>query len=134
MNKQQIKRIKQWIRALKSKKYVQGDQYLFYKDEDDVGKFCCLGVAIQLYCESQKLPLLSETHKRNMSSQYADSAGELPSLKIMNYYGFDTRNPIVSFKNEDGEDSKATLSDLNDTGYTFEQIAKIIEENFIGKK
>ncbi len=111
----------QWLDALRSGKYKQCGVYLNYDNH-----FCCLGVL----CEIQERP---KTRNDEYSETYYDS----------NNCGLNENNPLFSilgdlgyfehfyFSNPDVElDVFESLAQLNDGGYSFEDIAYIIEKYF----
>lgn len=97
-----------WINALRSKKYLQGKGKLFNKD---TGKHCALGV---LCAESGLMPqnLLEENTA-------------LPRA-VLFWAGLPYNFPFVRVVVNKTPES---ISGLNDTGYTFEELADIIEEH-----
>lgn len=106
------KNAKKWVEALRSGKYEQGCGYLRTNDG-----FCCLGVACDLYAKA---------HPRakgwNQGNLFAGEMMLLP-VKVRKWLGL-TKNSGV-FTDKKGFLSE--LIDLNDSGKTFKQIAKIIE-------
>ena len=115
---QQVENRHKWIAALRSGEYDQGRTVLRSGDA-----FCCLGVA----CDISSLgewgrwkdgaPVYKtkkETHMR-----------ELP-LAVQDWLGLRTEKGQFVL----GGDGEGTISlaNLNDTGFTFEQIADLIEE------
>lgn len=111
----------QWIAALRSGDYKQGDRRL---RQDDF--YCCLGVLCDLHSKAH--PGDCNTWRR--TSDYAgpcysygdDMITTLPD-NVRHWAKMDCSNPAVTF---DGE--VRTLAWLNDNGSTFEQIAQHIEE------
>lgn len=104
------KEIKQkWVKALRSKKYKQGMNFLYNKKQKT---YCCLGV-------------LCKVLKKN-PTKVARSAGEhFLSQRILNLTGLSREDQYI-------------LSDMNDGGYVngklitkrnFNQIANWIEKN-----
>lgn len=106
-----------WIEALNSDEYNQTKQSL----KDSTG-FCCLGVLTDLYIKDHNQEWRVHVCGRysfsgwsaTLSSEVMDWAG------IQNYWG-PLKEPVGGFD---------TLADLNDEGYSFKQIAQVIEENF----
>ena len=110
--KPEIKKL--WVEALTSGKYKQGRFGL----RDPENEFCCLGVLCDLHF--------------SVEGNGVDGWGEVlggeigylgaycfPSPEVKEWAGLPEYNPEV------GEDSVAAL---NDTGKSFEEIAKLIEE------
>ena len=93
-----------WLKALESGKYRQGNSYLYCD-----GGFCCLGLATHL---------VDENHP-SLAPQERDpyiSVGEMTSDDINEKYNFVGEN-------------LDNLSEMNDGGGTFEEIARHIREN-----
>ncbi len=124
---------KKWIKALESDKYKQGYRAL-KKDEG----FCCLGVLCDLHREETKSSDWKSLELRNLQYEYLFERGHLPKA-VMEWAGLDSSNPIVFAKdhkcmmpaNDFRNDGiiERPISEFNDNGYTFKDIAKIIKEN-----
>lgn len=103
------KRIKtKWLKALRSGEYQQGKDALREGD-----KFCCLGVLCDLH-----------NKKYNHYWEYDQYLAEdvaLP-IEVIKWSGLEDCNPQVNSKFGD------TLSQANDDGASFKQIANIIEK------
>lgn len=108
---QQIKQ--RWIAALRSGEYQQ----VTGKLHNDRG-FCCLGVLCDLYAKEQNV----EWHKSHHFYKIFGVETILP-YEVVKWSNLEGKNPTALV---DG-DSK-NLSNLNDIGYTFEQLAQLIEE------
>ena len=101
----------QWLLALRSGEYKQGNNWLC-KDN----KYCCLGVLCELKNElvtqgSMKYNFIHTACIAQQSSMYnvLGMAGDFKGFRI---------------------DKKECLAALNDNGYTFNEIADIIEQHF----
>jgi len=112
-----------WLSALRSGKYKQGKEALRTKEN----KFCCLGVLCDVYRKETKLGKWDKNHFSNFAfintkknNQKFNSLGILP-ISVMDWAGLKDVNP--TFGNE-------TLAKLNDNGFTFQEIADIIDKNF----
>jgi len=119
------KRIKErWLKALRSGKYPQGRNRL---RQDN--KYCCLGVLCEIAAQSKIKgePVTSiETFKSNdISIYYYDKERHYLPWSVVRWAGLPEQKPTVKV---DG-DGMADLAYLNDKGYTFEQIADLIEAN-----
>ena len=104
------------VEALRSGKYKQGKKALRIKGDF----YCCLGVA----CDVSELGEWGELHRDQICYNiqcfsYMGIDGVLPKY-VMNYYGFITPKGSHLIHKE-------SLTSLNDKGYSFEQIADIIE-------
>jgi hypothetical protein len=123
----------EWVKALRSGEYEQGRGKL----QSD-GKFCCLGVLCELS------PVVHGTY--NFSHAIVEYRSELSGDRDENYppqaawvwAGWTNQNPFVetgpgqcpdgSARPYYGEDGRIGhyLSNLNDHGFTFAQIADVI--------
>lgn len=137
---------KKWIEALRSKKYKQGAHVLKKEMKSGVVRHCCLGVLCELYNQQkkkeQKTPLIS---KRATKEQLIGLRNYQPkNVKIYNFGGTKTVEAITELpyrvmrwagmSSSDGRfglphQSWATLATINDKGYTFKQIADVIEKD-----
>jgi len=121
----QVDKKEEWIAALRSGNYEQGRQSLC-----SGGKYCCLGV----YAELQNVP--SEKDGRGFKQYYFNAEQPqtgMPTGSWAREKGFITPegNFHIDFELF-GEKYRATytLVDLNDTGFTFDQIADVIDYFF----
>lgn len=103
----------QWKEALLSGQYKQGTGFLNYNNE----YFCCLGVACEVFGDK-----LLKKKKNSGRYQYNSTGIILPNSHVLTPYI--QHNGRLSGFSIDGHQSLATL---NDKGYTFEQIAWVIE-------
>ena len=105
-----------WIEALNSDEYKQTKECL----RDSTG-FCCLGVLTDLYVKEHNQDWsLSD----NGYYSYNSLSSTLP-FEVETWAGLDDFDPHFYTDN-----TKVYLSILNDAGYTFKEIAQIIEEKF----
>ena len=129
-------RITIWCEALESGIYQQAIGKL-----KDGNGYCCLGVA----CE------ISNLGEWTYSGEYSTDDGitrfTLP-LIVQNWYGLEHENPLVNLTSEEyatflvnyaknhstalTQNKSINLTDLNDNGFTFTNIAAIIRRNFLG--
>lgn len=127
----------QWTAALRSGEYEQGRDFL-----RDGNRFCCLGVACDILSDngegewrpSYKDGSLSHFHINNQSD-----SGVLPS-RVQEYLDmtaageFDLHEGMYHDSETDRWISHRTaLTELNDDGFTFAQIADVIEYFFAPK-
>lgn len=112
MTKQEIK--KEWLRRLRSGEYKQGQDYL-----NRNGRFCCLGVLCDI-AEEQGVVTSSlvSYYTRGYGEELRD--GSLP-YEVVAWAGLDHSDP---------RPGGHRLSSMNDSGYTFDQLADIIEEHW----
>ena len=110
---------KRWIEALNSDEYKQTKMCL----KDSTG-FCCLGVLTDLYIKEHS----QEWKVIDMRDYYSFSGRSktLPNC-VGEWSGLETDDPnFLKSSNE-----RVYLSQLNDDeGYSFKQIAQVIEKNF----
>lgn len=110
----------QWLTALRSDEYPQTDGYL----RDEQG-YCCLGVLCDLAVQAGVV----ECFKTADDPFYRYNADEsvLPK-EVIKWAGLDHSDPYVTV--EDGWDAEARsqLSELNDSGMSFADIADLIEK------
>lgn len=99
----------QWCRALKSGKFEQAKEQLL---DQDSGAYCCLGVLTRLYCQDKKVPF----SKVNGSEP---GENDVLNQKVIDWAGLKEQDPIVNGK---------TLSQWNDTGTSFKEIATLIQK------
>jgi hypothetical protein len=108
-----------WIEALRSGDYKQCTGYLqSIREEHGIG-YCCLGVACEVYIKC------GGDLKTEFVHEYVNYGkdNQLLPRKVKEWLGIKTTDG--EFINEDGENSR--LTDTNDGGATFEEIARIIE-------
>jgi len=103
-----------WLNALRSGDYQQGRNYL----RTDNG-FCCLGVLCDLYGKENNVEWNFVNNGHNY--EFEEFESYLPS-SVRKWAGVEGYNFLVNNGTE-------TLSELNDRGSTFEQIAYVIEEH-----
>ena len=124
---------KQWLKALRSGDYPQGEGCLVKQSEgEDISdSFCCLGVLGDLFVDSPE--------GQAMGAHWADdispgdvhlvigdgsSSGFLPPA-VQGWAGLDDQDPCYMSRKR-----VFSLSALNDDGLSFKQIANRIEKHF----
>jgi len=112
---------KEWVRRLRSGEIEQGTGAL-RRDEAR----CCLGVLSDMAVEEGVIP---EPHQGEWGDWiYGERDKSFPPAVVLNWAGLTDRDPVVRLvENEDGEQFEYTVSELNDGGATFEEIANLIE-------
>lgn len=118
MMNQEIKAL--WTAALRSGEYEQGRSYLCTVDDDGERRFCCLGVL----CDLAVLVGAAEEEEVMGVVQYDENSEVLPP-GVMRWAGLSADDPCVFSNPEEMSESLATL---NDGGYSFTQIADLIDE------
>ena len=103
---------KLWLKGLRSEKYKQGKEALRKKNN-----YCCLGVLCDIYRKENKVRWKKFDDADGYYSLFNDGA-VLPS-KVRIWSGLKHSNPKILLK---------SLSEYNDTGKTFKEIANLIEK------
>lgn len=117
----------EWCDALRSGKFKQGRGQLKYetrearRDEESVIEYCCLGVLTNLYCRAKK----KAWNKVKFNAVGSDGEEMLPD-EVMKWAKLDSCDPIIKKSTRNG--NIKTLSQLNDKGISFEEIADKIEK------
>lgn len=127
---------KRWTDALRSGNYQQTTGVLHRFKDDNVG-YCCLGVLCDLAAQEGVVNERQDGYEYsifedNIRPTYDGSATELP-LSVQEWAGFEKYESNPTFKNQWVNSTGHgfnTLAEVNDNGGTFEDIAKIIEEQF----
>lgn len=115
--KPEIKKL--WIKALLSGKYKQNTHSL-----RSFGNYCCLGVLCDLHRR--------KTKKLKWKDGYYDGEDGLLPSSVMKWAGLHRCNPTVHNDLKNGSSciaKKTFLSDLNDSGASFKEIAGMIEKS-----
>lgn len=127
MNTIHKQRIKLWIDALKSGKYIQCSGCLRQKKGFWKYQYCCLGVACMVFNQSNP--------KNKVSNKEFDWCSVLPE-KVSQWFGlhtmqtdlFDGRNPYIA-------EGSLLLALANDQlRWSFDKIADAIEETYLKDK
>lgn len=113
----------QWIAALRSGEYVQGQGTLHSVDEYGNSQFCCLGVLCDL---AVKAGLLVEKEKMDSVFSYDGDRAILPPF-VLHWSGLRNAHGLLSMSSRDTY-GYVSLAGMNDAGVSFEEIADVIEE------
>lgn len=108
------KNAKLWVKALRSGRFQQTKRRLAVVNEG----YCCLGVACELYI-AQGNELTKEVDADNVV-KYGEQRAVLPK-PVIKWLGLKTPSGLVGT-------GKGELSAMNDSGYTFQQLADFIEQ------
>lgn len=119
MMKQEVKQM--WINALRSGEYNQCRDKL-KKTNGNKESFCCLGVLTDLAIKDS-----SNNESWNDFEEYVF----LPGF-VMNWAGMNNINSTGRLYNYNTIKNSICLSDKNDFGASFKQIADMIEKNIEG--
>lgn len=131
---------KKWVKALRSGKYKQGENFLKQFNSRGQPRHCCLGVLCELYND-----IMKKNHKRTISVEecndepildhgyvkFANKDGSLPTV-VRKWAGIKNEMGTFSYIEKDAYGTFKTtesLADLNDSGKKFSTIANIIEKN-----
>jgi hypothetical protein len=109
--------MKQWTEALRSGNYKQGKRRLRLND-----KFCCLGVLCDISGLGEWKDRRGGFGLEKEPAYYLQSYSTLPD-EVMEWAGMENQCGLI-----EGFASLGTLNDL--VGYSFEDIANIIEESW----
>ena len=96
-----------WIGEIRGTKYRQGKNYLRQKD-----RYCCLGVLCDIM-DNSKWEISSKVNNRYSYGNYTD----VLDYRIRKQAGISFLQMLLLMK-------------MNDSGKTFEEIAKVIETQF----
>jgi uncharacterized protein YeaC (DUF1315 family) len=123
-----------WVDALRSGKYDQGSEKL-----RSYQGYCCLGVLCDLYAQEQNVEWefrgVDEDDRQVLEYWYFDGEGEFLPKSVREWAGLSISSPQVrvDVTEDDDEDDwfyNDDIANLNDTGYTFNDLAKMIQEQF----
>lgn len=121
-----------WLKALRSGKYKQGTNGYLCEIKNGSRYFCCMGVLSDLYIKEKKMKW--QDFQDNRLSFDGDCS--LPAESVCRWAGLINKtlngnktNPKGSFRNKNGIIMEC-LTNINDSGTSFKEIAKIIEKHF----
>lgn len=120
----------EWTNELRNGGRTQTVGALHKVYEDGSESFCCLGVAEDLLCKrGVEVRSAFDLHNSDEVRQYAygleEEAGVL-SWNAKEYIGLPERNPDVWI----GDDWYNSVAELNDMGFTFPQIADLLDYTY----
>ena len=123
-----------WIDALRSGKYDQGSEKL-----RSVTGYCWLGVLCDLYSKEQgaewEFRGNAETNLQPQDYWYFEGESEFLPESVKEWAGLPVTNPSVRVDVTDNDDEddwfyNDEIANLNDSGYTFNELSKLIEQQF----
>lgn len=115
-----------WLDALRSGKYEQGTNKLSYKDEEGKTRYCCLGVLCDLAYKEIELFTINDFSKSTLFGEELEDT-ILPS-EVTEWAELNNNSPKVLVESEEGV-CLEYLAELNDNGYSFKELADLIEEH-----
>lgn len=121
-----------WVKALNSGKFKQGEGALKKKvSGSNVAEFCCLGVLCDIVQKEVGGEWIGANGNSEAFATQLDERGDFLPAEVMD---------LVGMKSEDGEytgvvigpneDEILSLASLNDSHYSFKEIAKIIKRKW----
>lgn len=113
-------RVREWVAALRSGKYAQAKGYLHTPEG-----FCCLGVACDITPED-----LGGWQREGNADQYPYADWYPYEVAGVSEFLPDEAVELYRLSTEDGAVGAESLATLNDRGYTFAEIADVIEREF----
>jgi len=119
--------MREWVAALRSGKYAQGESYLARRIGDEDARYCCLGVACEIFAERLDVPR-DETVSMDGSVvvTYGGHTQWLP-LSVRKLLGTDSE-PNGKIFDRMGNFNTVSVVTMNDSGqYTFDEIANALE-------
>ena len=123
-----------WIDALRSGKYEQGSEKL-----RSVQGYCCLGVLCDLYSQEQDAEWefrgITETNLQPQDYWYFEDQSEFLPDSVKEWAGLPVGNPAVRVDVTEADDENDwfytdEIANLNDSGYTFNELSNVIEQQF----
>ncbi len=116
-----------WVNALESGEYIQGKGRLCLN-----GKYCCLGVLCDLAVKKGVIPRAVETRVAEGVAKEYGVGGETSFLpdEVRTWSGIGFADPYLPVPRRHSVSVSAkTLSNMNDDGISFTEIATKIKEN-----
>jgi len=130
-----------WLEALRSGKFKQGDGFLKVTEDYGMGatetRHCCLGVLCDMAAdagvESRMTPYEAD-HQLSWAFGHNYETEGLTDA-VQEWAGIDTNlgeldTPIEGKGRDGNERTFHSVAELNDNGYTFAEIADVIEKQF----
>lgn len=121
-----------WIDALLSGEYKQGYNVLHNRDDNS---YCVLGVLCEVATKcgvikpKSKISYYSGERRGIIEcSVYGDYSTFILPREVVEWAELDDNNPYIPVK--DSDSFQPTLSNYNDRGYSFSELANIIKESF----
>lgn len=140
---------KMWVDALRSGEYKQGQNVLHAFNSVGEERFCCLGVLCDIAVKhnvvarsgeaKRNFPPIDNLQTAGFSYGWQSAMVDLP-VEVIEWAGlplcreeddidyFNHGDPLVMATDEWGEVDEKNISTLNDSGWSFSDIARLIEE------
>jgi len=112
-----------WLQALESGDYGQTERTLWRKNLNGKKEYCCLGVAGELFSPNSRYMKAHEEDK-SVSSKGVAPQKVISSLKLRDNIG----GMVGEFVTDSGINT-TTLTEMNDSGCSFKEIANFIRAN-----
>lgn len=121
---------REWVDALRSGDYEQTTGQLAERSEDGVYSYCCLGVLCEIAVDKGVIPPISGGGygEENTSSDLPYKVRDWAGLDATDPF-FDVHIPATHYRIALDHASAASLNDTH--SFTFDQIADVIEQNFL---
>ena len=113
--------LREWVAALRSGEWQQGTGRLCSVGQDGEKRYCCLGVALAL---QGRLDGKGEDTEKKKAAAHLVPAADFLVEPVANCYCGDFNIRVI----EDGD--LQSVSSLNDSGYTFSEIADALESTY----
>lgn len=107
-----------WAAALRSGQYSQAKSWLFESEDGEITGYCCLGVLCDLYQRETGHTIIKEC---DLGFSALGEPAVLPET-VQSWAGMRTANGHLG-------DLPVSLSQANDAGKTFNEIAAIIDRH-----
>lgn len=129
LSPEQRKNLQELVEALRSGEFKQGEGWLRAHTYGQL-YYCCLGVACELYRRKVENAPDWKSHKDSSLEKYAymHTASFLPE-PVRKHFGFESEDPTLPHPEE--STFVATLTELNDGGWDFNEIADAIEASLL---
>ena len=122
--------VQQWIDALRSKKYAQGNLFLHSKD----GSFCVLGVACDVFKDTTGVGAWVEDSEDHVFDFEVPREGKepvrkssFPPFRVWEHFGINASSGVQARIEKAKHSRRFSLSELSDQYADFEELANILE-------
>ena len=130
LTSEQKEHLREWVVALRSRKYKQGKRVL-RNVSGDQDEYCCLGVACEVSKVGKWVVNINEPNVRRyivvLDDNTLDGSTLVLPVAVADFFGIDT-DPGIGKTLFSNEPMRATYA--NDTGTSFAQIADGIEKYY----